>query len=157
MMLTSLNQIRLTLEEPPKVFERVKSYVLANYGSTITINQLARATGLSRYGFCRQFYRECRVTPIRWLWHFRVLLAARLIECCPHYSLIYICTECGFKSAAHFSRAFKSHLGMSPSQYRKMCEIERKKEEISTKLGKDLGIKQNDFLEEIMVQAFRSA
>lgn len=156
-MMPSLNQIHLAAKEEPSIFEQVKSYVLANYSSTITIDQMARATGQSRFGFCRKFYRECRVPPIRWLWHFRVLLAARLIELYPQAPLVYICYECGFKSAAHFSRAFKSQMGVNPSQFRKMCEVQTRKEDFTSKASEALGVKNGEFLTDIMAEALRTA
>ena len=44
----------------------------------------------------------------------RELLSPQL----KHYSIADVAQHCGFGSSAHFSRAFKTYTGMSPSEFR---------------------------------------
>lgn len=99
----------------------VMSFVLERFADEISLDDLAAAAGLSRYNFCRRFHRECGVTPMRWLWTFRTLLAAEFIRLDPTWSLTDVAFSCGFTSSAHFSRSFKGVVGQSPSLFRKIA------------------------------------
>lgn len=94
-------------------------YVLDNFADEIELDDLASAAGMTRFNFCRRFQRECGISPIRWLWNFRTMLAAEFIAMGPDWSLTDVAFSCGFTSSAHFSRAFKQMYRVSPSQYRK--------------------------------------
>jgi transcriptional regulator GlxA family with amidase domain len=143
--------------QPTSLFESVKGFVVANYSRRITLEHLAHASGYSRFGFCRRFYRECGLPPMRWLWNFRVLLAARFIERNPRIPLALVGLECGFKSAAHFSRSFKLHMGATPTQFKKLCRTHLEKGALTEEIGLLLGVSPSDLLEEVMVEAVRIA
>jgi len=108
----------------PPLAAPVIAYVLANFAESIALEDLAQAAGLSRFNFCRRFHRECGLPPMRWLWNFRTLLAAEFIGLGPQWSLTDIAFSCGFTSSAHFSRTFKSMFGKSPSQYKKLVQVQ---------------------------------
>jgi AraC-like DNA-binding protein len=103
----------------PKIAEKVIAFVLEAFAEEITLEDLAREAGMSRFNFCRRFHKECGLPPMRWLWNFRTQLAAEFIQLDPRWSLTDIAFSCGFTSSAHFSRSFKAAFGKSPSQYKK--------------------------------------
>jgi len=103
----------------PKIAEKVVAFVLGNFAEEICLDDLAREAGMTRFNFCRRFQRECGVSPMRWLWNFRTLLAAEFINLDPRWSLTDIAFSCGFTSSAHFSRSFKAMFKKSPSAYKK--------------------------------------
>src|SRR5690606_33695587 len=80
--------------------------------------------GMTRFNFCRRFQKECGITPMRWLWTFRTLLAGEFIRLDPRWSLTDVAFACGFTSSAHFSRSFKQTFGKTPSQFRKETLVE---------------------------------
>src|SRR4051812_6958890 len=86
----------------PKIAEKVVAYVLANFAEDIDLDDLAEEAGLSRFNFCRKFQRECGISPMRWLWNFRTILAAEFITLDPKWSLTDVAFSCGFSSSAHF-------------------------------------------------------
>ncbi len=103
----------------PKIAEKVIAYVLEAFAEEISLEDLAREAGMSRFNFCRRFHKECGLPPMRWLWNFRTQLAAEFILLDPRWSLTDIAFSCGFTSSAHFSRSFKAAFGKSPSQFKK--------------------------------------
>ncbi len=103
----------------PKIAEKVVAYVLEAFAEEITLEDLAREAGMSRFNFCRRFHKECGVPPMRWLWNFRTILAAEFITLDATWSLTDIAFSCGFTSSAHFSRSFKTMFSKSPSQHKK--------------------------------------
>ena len=106
-------------ENLPRIARKVILFILENFSEDIALDDLAQQAGMSKFNFCRRFQIDCGITPMRWLWDFRTLLAAEFINQDPNWSLTDVAFSCGFTSSAHFSRAFKKVHGKSPSQYRK--------------------------------------
>lgn len=106
-------------ETCPDIAQLVIPYIVENFAEEITLADLAEHAGMNRFHFCRRFQKECDITPMRWLWNFRALLAAEFIGLDPTWSLTDIAFACGFTSSAHFSRTFKKIHGLSPSRYKR--------------------------------------
>lgn len=116
---TTTTELATNVFQGPRIATKVIPYILENFAEEITLEDLAREAGMSRFNFCRRFHKECGVPPMRWLWNFRVLLAAEFINLDPRWSLTDVAFSCGFTSSAHFSRSFRAMFEKSPSQYRK--------------------------------------
>ena len=86
--------------------ELALSYITKNYSREISIKDLATATELSPATLNRRFRHSFGLSPMSWLWSFRVILAAEIISMLPRASLAAIARSCGFTSMAHFSRRF---------------------------------------------------
>ena len=83
-----------------------------------TIEALAHEVGLSRSVFADRFTHFVDMTPMQYLTHWRMQLAARRLEM-PGMSVAQVGEEVGYESEAAFSRAFKKIVGMSPGTWRK--------------------------------------
>jgi AraC-like DNA-binding protein len=78
---------------------------------------LAAESGYSRTHFYRMFKAAMGQTPHRYLRELRLKRAQSLLAG-RSFSLMDIALACGFSSHAHFSTAFHSRYGLSPSAYR---------------------------------------
>jgi AraC-like DNA-binding protein len=123
-------------EELPRIARKVIQYILDNFSEEIVLDDLAQQAGMSKFNFCRRFQIDCGISPMRWLWDFRTLLAGEFINQDPSWSLTDVAFACGFTSSAHFSRAFKKVHGKSPSTYRK----EARSNQVSPTVGKLSGM-----------------
>lgn len=103
----------------PRIATKILPFVLESFADEIELEDLAREAGMTRFNFCRRFHKECGVTPMRWLWSFRTILAAEFIGLDPKWSLTDVAFACGFTSSAHFSRSFRAMFKTSPSAFRK--------------------------------------
>jgi AraC-like DNA-binding protein len=82
-----------------------------------TVELLARAVGLSRPAFARQFLRMLGLSPMRYLTQQRMrVAAAMLLEC--DAALAEVAQRVGYRSEFAFSRAFKKHYQVPPGVYR---------------------------------------
>lgn len=97
----------------------VLDYITDHYADEISLDDLARASGISKFNLCRQFARIQGITPMRWLWIFRAQLSAELLASPVSWSIQEVAYSCGFSCPAHFTRAFKEIFGLTPSDYRK--------------------------------------
>jgi transcriptional regulator GlxA family with amidase domain len=98
--------------------ERAVEFVARHFGEELTLGLLARAAGMPHNTLTRRFHELFGTSPMRWLWRFRVLLAAEMIDACPEWALTDVAVHCGFGSSAHFSRRFRQELGETPSRHR---------------------------------------
>jgi transcriptional regulator GlxA family with amidase domain len=83
-----------------------------------TVEQLARAVGLSRPVFARQFVRMLQLSAMRYLAQRRLHVAAQLLRH-TDASLSEIATRVGYQSEFAFGRAFKQHHGLAPGTFRR--------------------------------------
>jgi AraC-like DNA-binding protein len=102
----------------PDLIQQVLDRLFDSFAESITLDDLADLVGISKFDLCRRFRREFGVTPMRWLWLFRIMLASEFIARDPGWSLTDIAFHTGFSSSAHFSRLFTRIFNMTPSQYR---------------------------------------
>jgi len=84
-----------------------------------TVERLARAVGLSRPAFARQFQQTLGLSPMKYLTEKRMLLAAAMLFD-SDASLAEIARRVGYRSEFAFSRAFKRQFEVCPSEYRRV-------------------------------------
>lgn len=83
-----------------------------------TIADLCTRAGISKSVLAERFARHVGMSPIEYLTHWRMQLAAgRLAE--TGITVDRLAEKCGYESAASFSRAFKRTFGVSPLAFRK--------------------------------------
>lgn len=102
------------------VIQRAKAYVEANLNNvSLDPPLLAAAVGVSLRRL-QQLFHDHGQHISDWIWQRRLLAASRHLKNpgCRHISIGILAYECGFASQPHFSRRFKAHFGMTPSEYR---------------------------------------
>lgn len=82
-----------------------------------TVDSLARAVGLSRPAFARQFLRVLGLSPMRYLTQQRMQAAAAMLIG-SDAALAEIAQHVGYRSEFAFNRAFKKHYQVPPGVYR---------------------------------------
>jgi AraC-like DNA-binding protein len=106
------------------MLDTIVDYIAVNYMDSITIEDLERVAGMSRFVITRQFQRTFKDSPMRWIWRFRVDKAASLLCRYPEMPCRDIAYFCGFGSPSHFCRLFRGMRGSSPSLFRAMDPAE---------------------------------
>ena len=101
------------------LLDKIVNYISTNYMDSITIDDLERVAGTSRFAISRKFHRTFQVSPMRWVWSFRVNTAANLLVRYPGVLCRDIAYSCGFETPSHFCRLFRVALGCSPGLFRK--------------------------------------
>ena len=83
----------------------------------VTLADLARTAGLSRYHFLRTFKRVTGITPHQWVLRNRLRQAAeRLVS--NREPVTDIALDVGFDDLSNFIRSFRREFGVSPRRYR---------------------------------------
>ncbi len=81
---------------------------------------MARAAGLSKAHFSREFRRTFGESPYVYLMTRRLERAAALLRN-TDYSVAEICLEVGLQGVGSFTTSFKRMYGMTPTAYRAAC------------------------------------
>lgn len=103
----------------PGKLRRLLEFVDENMEECINVDSMARVAGLSGRHFGRAFTKELGVTPHRWLMQRRVERAkALLLE--SDLDCTSIASRCGFASQSHLTVAMKTHLGTTPTLWRRV-------------------------------------
>ncbi|WP_373235718.1 helix-turn-helix transcriptional regulator [Cohaesibacter celericrescens] len=100
----------------PAVKRRLVDYIEAHLDQSIRLRSLAQIAGLSEYHLQRSFKQSCGVSPNVWIAHRKLERAKAMIR--AGGSLVQVADSCGFSSQSHFTRSFRSGMGMTPASYR---------------------------------------
>jgi len=108
----------MAVEDPPaRHLVRAKDLVDARYADPITVTDMARAAGLSKAYFTRQFREAFGETPRAYLLTRRLERAATMLRTTDR-SVADICMAVGLSSVGSFTTCFTRTYGMSPIAYR---------------------------------------
>ena len=96
---------------------RAKDLADARYSEPLDVDDLARAAGLSRAHFSREFRRAFGESPHAYLLTRRLERAAALLRTTDR-SVADICFSVGLQSLGSFTTSFTRTFGISPTAYR---------------------------------------
>jgi AraC-like DNA-binding protein len=102
---------------PARHLLRAKDLADARYFEAIDVNDMARAAGLSRAHFSREFRRTFGESPHAYLLTRRLERAAALLRNTDN-SVLTICLSIGLASVGSFTTSFTRTYGQSPTAYR---------------------------------------
>jgi AraC-like DNA-binding protein len=102
---------------PARHLLRAKDLADARYAEPLEVDDLARAAGLSKAHFSREFRRTFGESPHVYLLTRRLERAAALLRN-TDYSVAEICLEVGLQGVGSFTTSFKRMYGMTPTEYR---------------------------------------
>ena len=94
----------------------------ANLAARMSLDELARAVGLSRPHFFKLFKQFMGVTPNVYINTLRSENAISDLLSTPK-SVTDIAFDLGFSSQASFTRFFSSNVGIAPSEYRRVAHV----------------------------------
>jgi AraC-like DNA-binding protein len=102
---------------PARHLLRAKDLADARYAEPLGVDDLARAAGLSRAHFSREFRRTFGESPHSYLLTRRLERAAALLRSSDR-SVADICLSVGLRSVGSFTTSFTRTYGLSPTAYR---------------------------------------
>jgi len=99
----------------PASVGRARSLIDDDPAAPVSLAELARESGLSRFQLVRAFSRATGLTPHAYLIQSRVHLARRLIG--RKMPLAEVAAASGFADQSHMTRAFTARYGLTPGIY----------------------------------------
>jgi AraC-like DNA-binding protein len=98
------------------VVEQIVNYFEEHYSEKISLDSIAENMYLSTFYISKIFKSETGDAPIRHLINIRLEKAREIIEEAPELSIKEVASRVGYDDVYHFSKQFKKHYGVSPSQ-----------------------------------------
>jgi len=83
----------------------------------LTVEKLARDSGMSTRNFTRRFKQATGDSPLAYLHKLRIDYAKHMLES-EYTSVQEVCFQVGYEDQPHFRNLFKRHTGLSPTEYK---------------------------------------
>jgi AraC-like DNA-binding protein len=106
-----------TFVPPARHLLKAKDLADARYSEPLGVEDLARAAGLSRAHFSREFRAAFGESPHEYLLTRRMERAAALLRNTDR-SVADVCVSVGLQSVGSFTTSFKRTYGLTPTAYR---------------------------------------
>ncbi len=97
---------------------QVCDYIMKNFTSDLTLNQVSDIANMSPNVFCKFFKERTRKTFVNFLNEVRIGYACKLISS-EQYNISEICYMSGFHNLSNFNRQFIKIVNKTPRQYKK--------------------------------------
>lgn len=95
----------------------VYNYIMQNYASPLSLEDVAMQAHLTPTAFCRYFKKHTRHTLVNFINKVRINEACKMLVNGQAKSIATIAYSCGFNSITNFNYVFKSITGVSPRDY----------------------------------------
>ncbi|MET3942387.1 AraC family transcriptional regulator of arabinose operon [Paenibacillus sp. PvP094] len=96
----------------------ILAYIDAHIEENITVQDLAQIAYMHPNYFIRFFKQQVGIPPIHYITGKKVDKAKELLSCTPN-TITMIAEYLGFRDLYYFSRLFKKHTGLTPTEFRK--------------------------------------
>lgn len=100
----------------PSIHQAI-TYLIEHYNTNITIKKLAQIANMSESNFYKAFKKQYACSPISYLNHYRLSLAANMILSDDEH-INEIAYTVGINDPLYFSKIFKKTFGLSPRDYK---------------------------------------
>ncbi len=105
------------------LINNAKKYIDKNYSKPISLAQTAKYLGVSQSHLSREFVKYTGENPIYYLTKVRLEKSVELLNS-TDMNLSDISEACGFSNDNYFSKVFKKHMKISPSEFRKQIRTQ---------------------------------
>jgi AraC family transcriptional activator FtrA len=102
---------------PSRALHESLNFLRKKWHEPITVNDLTKASALSRRGFQKAFQRHIGHSPGRELRRLRIKRGKELLAG-SNFNLSVVAQRCGYRSLNSFWVAFRRATGISPGKYR---------------------------------------
>jgi AraC family transcriptional regulator len=101
---------------PGGALRRVRGYIDSHIGERISLDELARQAGVSRFHFARQFRLSTGESPMEHLRRVRIERSKSILQA-RGSTIAEVAARLGFSDQSHFTRIFGRLVGVSPGSF----------------------------------------
>jgi AraC family transcriptional regulator len=94
----------------------VRGYIDSHIGERISLDELARQAGVSRFHFARQFRLSTGESPMEHLRRVRIERSKSILQA-RGSTIAEVAARLGFSDQSHFTRIFGRLVGVSPGSF----------------------------------------
>ncbi len=119
-----LRETKQVGSEIPNMVEEATKYFNENYNKPISVEEYAQNHQMTACWFIKNFRKITKSTPTQYIISLRITAAISLMQN-TDYNIKEIAETVGYDNPLYFSRLFKKHTGVSPSEYREKLKETR--------------------------------
>ena len=108
--------------------KKVLGYIHSHSHLKISLDELAKLSGISKYYLAREFRELVGCTIVEYINHVRCENAKRMLQE-NQMSIANIAASCGYPTPSYFTRTFLRETGIYPSEYKKQILGQKSKTE----------------------------
>ncbi|MDD4699574.1 MAG: AraC family transcriptional regulator [Oscillospiraceae bacterium] len=101
----------------------VIDYIQDNFDKPLSTASIADMFSYEESYFCRKFKSQIGLSPVEYIRILRLQKAKKLLKT-SNQTVNEIATACGYESASYFIRCFRKHYDVSPTEFRRLQELE---------------------------------
>lgn len=107
---------RVNIQHPSLVRDAI-SLIEAEYAYLYGIDDLADRLEVTKHHLIRVFSAATGISPGKYLTDVRIYHAKKMLQACEDTPMEIIAGACGYSCANYFSKVFKKHTGLTPTDY----------------------------------------
>jgi len=116
------------------VMQRIIENVRREHTARLSVAQLARDCGMSRFSFSRLFRSNFGCSFREYVMRLRMETACRMLEAPHHPSVTHVAIAAGFTDASYFARIFRRHMHKTPIEYAQAAASRSPREDVASEL-----------------------
>ncbi|MBP1756319.1 MAG: transcriptional regulator, AraC family [Firmicutes bacterium] len=104
-----------------RIYHKLKlsiDYIHEHYVNDLTLELLAKQSGLCKETFCRYFKKLTGESPFTYIIRCRIRKSCELLLS-SEMKITQVASQCGFDNISYYNRTFMQYVKCKPSQYRK--------------------------------------
>jgi AraC family transcriptional regulator len=111
------NYEKTSPDKSPRWIKEVDDYLRSNFTESFTLEEIAKIAGVHSVHLARVFREKYGCTIGEYIRKLRIDFACRQIK--KDMPMSEIALSAGFADQSHFTRIFKSQIGITPTEYKK--------------------------------------
>ncbi|CAG7643469.1 AraC family transcriptional regulator [Paenibacillus allorhizosphaerae] len=115
----AMKAAKYTVTEKERHVRRVVAFIENAFNDDITLDMMQSELHISKQYMSKIFRERIGMTIFDYLYRRRIHQAKQLFYMQQAHTVTDICFQVGFKNVSHFSRLFKTQVGMTPERYRR--------------------------------------
>ena len=113
--------VKHQIPEKEARLKKMLTYIHQEYENEVTLEDIAKAAGISKRECLRCFQEEIHITPFNYLRDYRLQMSCIALRN-TNATVTSIAQNCGFNSASYFGKVFRKRVGMTPYEFRNKGE-----------------------------------
>lgn len=107
----------------PSLVRDAAALIEAEYAYLYGIDELADRLEVSKHHLIRLFSANTGISPGKYLIDIRISHAKLLLQSRGNTPVEIIAGACGYSCANYFSKVFRKHTGLTPTEYRELSPV----------------------------------
>ena len=110
--------------ESGQLVASIEKYIKKHLGEPLSTNSICAVFKISNSHLYRIFRKHVKMSFVEYVSKLRIDEAMKMLEADPEVSIKAVAEQLGFSDQFYFSKVFRAHTGVSPSEFRSKASLE---------------------------------